>query len=156
MASRSDILISVLPQYVDRFLSGQKTVELRRRPVRIPPQSRVWIYSKKPRGMVELLGFVDSVHLCSPRAIWEEFGRLTGLARRDFNNYFEGVERGCAIVFREIVKLDPALPLHRIQLKIGTFLPPQFFRVLPSEGPELRLFQSAVKRASNLPSKQAN
>jgi len=156
MASRSDILISVLPRYIDRFLSGEKTVELRRRPVKIPPQSRVWIYSKQPRGMVELLGFVDSVHLSSPRTIWEKFGRLTGLARRDFDHYFDGVDRGCAIVFRKIVKLDPVLPLNGIRVKVGTFLPPQFFRVLSSTSPELKLFRSAVNLGSISPAKQAN
>jgi predicted transcriptional regulator len=156
MGSRSDILISVLPQYVERFLSGQKTVELRRRPIRIPPRTRVWIYSKKPRGMVELLGVVDSVHLYSPRTIWEKFGRQTGLARHDFNAYFEGVEKGCAIVFSEIVQLDPVLPLQRIRVKVGTFLPPQFFRILLSTSPELRLFRSAVDFPSVPPLTQDN
>jgi predicted transcriptional regulator len=148
MASRSDILISVLPQYIEGFLSGQKTVELRRRPVKVPPQSRVWIYSKKPRGMVELLALVDSVHVHSPRTIWDKFGHQTGLDRRQFNGYFQGVEKACAIVFSEIVPLDPVLPLQSIRVKVGSFLPPQFFRILRASSPELRLFRSAVRLAS--------
>lgn len=148
MHKPSDILISVLPQYVERFLSGEKTVELRRRPINVAPQSRVWIYSKKPRGVVELLGVVASVHLHPPRTIWKKFGDRTGLRRCDFDEYFEGVQRGCAIEFSDIVPLSPALPMHQIRVKARTFLPPQFFRILASDCVELALFRSAAKLTS--------
>ncbi|MBZ5562068.1 MAG: hypothetical protein LAP13_06570 [Acidobacteriia bacterium] len=94
--------------------------------------------------MVELLCLVDSVHVHSPRKIWDRFGEQTGLERRDFDLYFRGVKKGCAIVFSEIVSLDPVLPLDSIRVRVGSFLPPQFFRILQAGSPELRLFRSAV------------
>ena len=145
MSEPTDILISVLPHYVERFLSGAKTVELRRRPIMVAPESRVWIYSKRPRGVVELLAVVASVHVNSPRTIWRKFGDRTGLLRCDFDKYFEGIKRGCAIEFSEVVPLNPVLPIQSIRVKVGRFLPPQFFRTLPSNCVELALFRSAAK-----------
>lgn len=145
MTRQNDILISVLPRHIEAFLRGEKTVELRRRPVNLSPKSRVWIYSKKPRGMVEVIGVVDSVHHCSPRKIWNKFGNRTGLERLEFDRYFKGVKIGCAIAFKRVLRLDPALHLNHIRATVGSFLPPQFFRSLSPASPELKLFLSAAQ-----------
>lgn len=145
MNSPSDILISVLPRHTESFLSGEKTVELRRRPINLVPKSRVWIYSKLPRGMVELLAVVDSVHQYPPRKIWNKFGHRTGLTHQEFKRYYEGVEVGCAILFSGVLALHPTLPLKRIRSTVASFLPPQFYRSLPPTSPELRLFLSAAR-----------
>lgn len=94
--------------------------------------------------MVEALGIVASIHEYSPNKIWREFGPRAGVSRPDFDQYFKGVEKGCVIVFREIVRLETSLSLSKLRSTLGRFLPPQFFRVLPSGGTELRLLQKSV------------
>lgn len=145
MDDRADILISIQPQYVEQLLSGAKTVELRRRAVRILPGTRVWIYSTKPHGVVEAVGIVASTHEYTPSKIWRDFGPRAGVSRPEFDHYFRGVDKGCVIVFRQIVRLERSLSLTTLRSALGRFLPPQFFRVLRSGGRELRLFQGSVE-----------
>jgi len=69
MPNKLDVLISVEERHADNMLSGAKSIELRRRPIRLPHGSRVWVYSKLPRGHVDILAIVDNVHEGKPADI---------------------------------------------------------------------------------------
>jgi predicted transcriptional regulator len=56
-----DYLISLQPHHTDRILAGEKTVEFRRRAPAIPNGSRLWVYSKRPRGRVEAVAKVTGL-----------------------------------------------------------------------------------------------
>ena len=130
MHETSNILISVDDRHVGRLLSGEKMVELRRRPVRVSSGCRVWIYSKVPRGELRALGIVARVFFASPEKIWDRYGSKTGISLEEFFAYFSGVREGCAIIFEKVYKLHPAISLRKIQNAIKSFRPPQFFKLL--------------------------
>lgn len=144
MVERADILISVDERHAANMLGGQKTVELRRRVIRVASGSRVWIYSKVPRGYVEALGIVDEVVADAPCRIWRDYGDQTAISRHEFETYFNGLDIGYAIVFKRVHRLKRILSLEDIRKQVSSFQPPQFFKRLTMKNPELAFFQSAL------------
>ena len=144
MHCKTEILISVKPRYFDLMVAGEKTVELRRRAVRVPAGTRVWIYSTIPNGWVGAVGEVSYVYESQPNEIWSRFAQRTGISRQDFNGYFSGSHSGCAIVFRRIVPLEKAILLEDLRRHVGSFHPPQFYKRLDPTSKELAFFRIAA------------
>ena len=144
MAEAEDILISVHPRHVDSMVRGVKTVELRRRPLKLAGGCRVWIYSTLPRGSVEALGIIRTVVAATPSTIWRDYGRQSGITKAEFDAYYEGADTAYAIVFSSIEKLNLTFALAEIRRHLSSFHPPQFFKRLASGGPELNLFAAAL------------
>lgn len=144
MSNPTDILISVEERHASNMLAGKKSVELRRKPLRIPSGTRVWVYSKLPRGQIQALAIVDEVVSGTPDEIWNSYGAQSAISRNEFNAYFADAQIGCAIIFEEVKPLAPILSLSSIREKITHFQPPQFFKRLTCDGPELTFFQTAL------------
>jgi predicted transcriptional regulator len=126
------------------MLKGKKTVEVRRRRLRIRPGTRVWVYSKKPRGHVELVATADEIVAASPLRLWELYQARIAITFTEFRSYFSGVDIGCAILLRDIRPLKPALELAVLRQTARNFHPPQFFKRLIAHGPELKSFSSST------------
>ena len=144
MDNPGNILISLEERHTSNILAGNKSVELRRKPLNISSGTRVWIYSKLPRGQVQALAVVDEVVADSPEKIWSLYGARSAISKSEFNVYFAGAEIGYAIIFQEVRSLAPILSLSSIREKITHFHPPQFFKRLTNNGPELAFFQTAL------------
>lgn len=147
MLEPENILISVEHQYVLKMLNGLKTAEVRRRQLRILPGTRVWVYSKLPRGHVELVATADEVVAASPRKLWELYETRIAISPTEFKTYLQGVEVGCAILLRDITPLQPALRLDTLRRISRDFHPPQFFKRLVPHGPEMKRLVSAYAPA---------
>jgi predicted transcriptional regulator len=143
MLQAENILISVEYDYVLKMLNGSKTAEVRRRQLRIQPGTRVWIYSKLPRGHVELVATADEVVAASPRRLWELYEERIAITSSAFRTYLRGVDIGCAILLRDIKPLQPALKLDTLRRTSRNFHPPQFFKRLVAHGPELKSLASS-------------
>lgn len=140
-----DILISVHPRHVDSMLSGRKTVELRRRPLNLSRGCRVWIYCTLPRGSVEAFGTVRTVATGAPADIWRDYGSQAGITMAEFDAYYQDTDVAYAIVFSAVKKLPFAIKLDEIRKHRSSFQPPQFFKRLSINTPELKLFTSVSK-----------
>jgi len=143
MLQPENILISVEHHYVVKMLNGLKTAEVRRRQLRIEPGTRVWVYSKLPRGHVELVATADEVVAASPRKLWELYETRIAISSTEFRAYLRGVDTGCAILLRDIRPLQPALKLDTLRRISRDFHPPQFFKRLVPHGPEMKRLVSA-------------
>jgi predicted transcriptional regulator len=130
----TDILISIKEEYVARILTGEKTVELRRRSVNVAPGSRVWVYTKKPHAQITLCAIVKKVIVAKPSELWEDHGQRAGITRAEFDNYFKGSSTACGIVLCNVRKIAPAPSLDELRSKTTSFHPPQFFkRMFPGD-----------------------
>lgn len=143
MFQPENILISVEHHYVLKMLNGLKTAEVRRRQLRIQPGTRVWVYSKLPRGHVELVATADEVVAAPPRKLWELYETRIAISPTEFKAYLHGVDVGCAILLRDIKPLQPALKLDALRKISGSFHPPQFFKRLVPHGPEMKRLVSS-------------
>lgn len=142
MAHIENILISVEHDHVLNMLNGRKTAELRRRPLRVNPGTQVWVYSKMPRGRVEVVATVDAVITSPPRELWNLYEDRVAVTSSDFKSYFSGVDIGCAVLLRDIRALTPAPRLRALRQTSRGFQPPQFFKRLSWKSPELRCLLS--------------
>lgn len=144
MPESSDILISVEERHVQNLLAGTKQIELRRRAVRVPPKTRVWIYSKVPVGQLRAYGIIESIVEASPCEIWGRYGSVSGLTAEEFYSYFEGANSAHALIFSRVDEVPPNLNLHALRSKLQGFHPPQFFKYLSQDSKELQLFRQQM------------
>jgi predicted transcriptional regulator len=145
MVEDENILISVHPRHVDSMVRGKKTVELRRRSLRLTAGCRVWIYSTLPRGAVEALGIVHSVVAARPSVIWRDYGGRSGITKAEFDAYYKGTNTAYAIVFSSVERLVLTVALAEIRQHLSNFHPPQFFKRLAQGCAELDLFTAAMR-----------
>lgn len=121
------LLMSIRPHFVDLILSGEKLVELRRKPPKTVPSTAV-LYasgtSRRIEGVVSLEGIVTS----SPADVWRRFHPVSGLTRAEFDGYFEGATEASALILSA-----PRRALHTLSLSELRTLglePPQSWRYL--------------------------
>lgn len=145
MLKNENIIISVHPRHVDSMVHGKKTVELRRRSLRLAVGCHVWIYSTRPRGAVEAIGIVRTVVAERPCVIWRDYGPESGISKAEFDEYYEGADTAYAIIFSSINKLLSKLTLAEIRQHRSGFHPPQFFKRLAPGAAELNLFIAAIQ-----------
>ena len=144
MDDAGDILISLEERHTANVLAGRKSVELRRKLLNIGANTRVWIYSKLPRGQIQALAVVDEVVADEPNKLWKRFGTQSAISKSEFDTYFLNVNVGCAIIFQDVIPLAPILYLSSIRTKFADFHPPQFFMRLEKDRPELSFFKTAL------------
>jgi len=114
-------------------LDGRKTVELRRRRLRVENGTRIWIYSKNPTARIEATARVQQIHEGDLEEIWSAFGKAAGISKGEFDRYFTGCSTGCAVVLDSVCALLPALDLSTMRSEVAGFHPPQFFKRLRTE-----------------------
>lgn len=141
-----DILISLQPEHTQNVLSGRKTIELRRRRLHVEPGTRVWIYTKQPRGCIEAVAVLGAVHEDTHDELWRRFGAQVGISRSAFDAYLAGTERGYALEFTSVSALSAAIDLEEIRSTVRCFHPPQFFKRLDPNGSEIALLAKRTVR----------
>ena len=145
MSDCGDILISVRSEYATKMLSGQKTVELRRRYLNVKPGTRVWIYSKAPHAAVRARAVVESIVSGKPAGLWRKFRCCAGVSRREFCSYFGNIDVGHAILLKNIRKLPEEMSLATIRRRVRSFHPPQFYIRLTLNDARLEILQSVIR-----------
>jgi predicted transcriptional regulator len=154
MCSVADILISVACRHAASILEGKKSVELRRRAPSLPEGTRVWIYSKKPKGAVELAALLMSIVTDAPEKIWRRFGNLAGITRSEFDSYFGNAERASALLLTQVEPLARPVTLEQMRRCSTSFHPPQFYVRLPPASQTLDLLKSALTAQMGAPAHQ--
>jgi predicted transcriptional regulator len=139
-----EALFSIRPRYLDRIFDRQKTVELRNRPVRLPPQSLIWLYATRPRKRLEGRAVVLRVIIDTPVNIWRRFRDKLGLTRIEFFSYVGSRLFVSAIQLTKVERFAHPLRLGRIRAVAASFQPPQFYLQL---SPASRLYEFLKKHA---------
>lgn len=126
-----DVVLSVKPEYSGKIVKGEKTVELRRRfPTSVGEGAIVLIYETSPVRAITGVAEIADVFAGSPNRIWREFSKQACIARRDFDSYFAGTEKGVAIKLRGARRLSRSLALKELRERFS-FEPPQSFLYAP-------------------------
>lgn len=85
-----DALISVHRVYADAIISGEKTVELRRRFSDLPQGTRLWLYATKPTAAVLGYATIERVDRARPDTIWKRHRAGAGIAHGVFKFRWSG------------------------------------------------------------------
>jgi predicted transcriptional regulator/DNA-binding XRE family transcriptional regulator len=122
-----DVIFSIKPKFCDKIVDGRKTIELRRRfPISVPAGTTALIYATSPRRALVGSAEIGQVHRRTPQEIWKDFADRACIARKDFDNYFDGVDCGYAIELRHARRLSRPLGLSELRDRFS-FEPPQSF-----------------------------
>lgn len=122
------LFLSLKPRFAEAIVSGEKTIELRRRPPQIDTPTEALIYASSPTK--ELIGacWVDDVVAMAPWTLWRTFGPVAGVTRHEFLRYFEGCKTAHGLLLSRPRRLPAAVGLLEMRRTLGGFQPPQSFR----------------------------
>ena len=123
----TQIIMSIKPCYVQKILSGEKTVELRSRKLNVQNGARMWIYSTLPKGCVEVVATIQSIEYNHPDIIWAQYAKELAITYEEFQRYVHNNEAVSAIRLSNVMKVKNPLTLDSIMSCIQKFHPPQFF-----------------------------
>jgi predicted transcriptional regulator len=124
------------------MLSGSKTIELRRRALRVSIGTMVWIYSTAPHAVVDAVARVETIVSGPPQNLWEAYKERTGVTKEEFDSYFLKADIGWGVILRDIQPLRTAVSLNALRRHTRLFHPPQFFMRLPYGSNTLELLQN--------------
>ena len=114
------------------ILSGDKTVELRNRVVRLKPGTSIWIYATQPLGSIVATAKVRKIVHGSPDEIWDRFEDEICIGKTHFDYYLKDRECVSAVRLYSVKKLHNSIALETIREVVKDFQPPQFYAyVLP-------------------------
>lgn len=124
MTAISEAIISIKPNFAEAILSGDKSIELRRRIPQIATNARLWIYATLPVGAVVGSATVKRIIRGSPNEVWSKGGNQAGLNRASFDNYFDGAHEAIGIILSDVRRGRPVSIAKLRSIRSG-FHPPQ-------------------------------
>lgn len=145
MAKGEHILISLEERHAENIFTGHKQIELRRRTMNVNVGAVVWIYVKSPVGSVVGRARVSALCVSSPFILWRQFSAVSGLSRSEFFRYFNGVQKGIALVLEDAERLSVSTSLEKLRRASAGFHPPQFFMRLGDGCAVLRALESTTE-----------
>ncbi len=122
------LFLSLKPRFAEAILSGEKTIELRRRPPQIETPTEALIYASSPEKALVGGCWVDEIVAMAPWTLWRTFGQGTGVSRRELLAYFDGCTTAYGLLLSRPRRLPAAVGLLEMRRALGGFGPPQSFR----------------------------
>jgi predicted transcriptional regulator/transcriptional regulator with XRE-family HTH domain len=123
-----DVIFSIRPVHAEKILDGSKTVELRRRFTdRITPGTLALIYSTGPTSALTGSARIKEVQRLTVPELWERHSSAVCLHKREFEDYFSGLESGYAIILTSAKPLTRPVGLPELRERFG-FEPPQSYQ----------------------------
>lgn len=128
-----EAIISLKPKYTDLILKGVKTVELRKRVMKVSVGTKIWIYSTLPEGRIQAVAEVKAVDKGAPCYIWEKFGKEIGVPKNIFESYTFNRPSVFVLILHKVESINPSPDLNYLRQKISGFQPPQFFKRIQNQ-----------------------
>ena len=100
------ILLSIKPEFVEKIFSGEKRFEYRKAIFKNNDVTSVVIYATMPVGMIVGEFKIKSVHKDTPRTIWQETQKYSGVSEDFFFSYFNNKNKAYAIEIGEIRRYE--------------------------------------------------
>ncbi|MFF7717661.1 hypothetical protein [Streptomyces sp. NPDC007988] len=123
------LLLSLHPRFATAILNGDKTVELRRQRVAVPPGTPVVIYATSPVMALTGAARLVSVDTAEPGQIWRRHRTACGITRAEYTAYMDGASHASALLLCSPRPLSSPVPLDHLRAT-GAFHPPQSYRYL--------------------------
>lgn len=124
------LFLSIKPQYVEKILTGEKQVELRRQKPRSLPNDWLAIYESSPTMALVGMARVTEVQVKSRGRLWRSVSAIAGVTKSEFDDYFDGCELAVGILFQTVMKFKAPVTLNDLRSVWPEFHPPQGFRYL--------------------------
>jgi predicted transcriptional regulator len=134
MDHHDTLLLSLRPASAAAVLAGEKTVEVRRTPVRAAAGTLVVLYATAPVSAVVGTARLADVRALPPDTAWERHRDGLAMTGESFSAYLSGVGTAHLLLLRGAVALSPPLELRDLR-QDHPFRPPRSFRYLHPDDP---------------------
>jgi predicted transcriptional regulator/N-acetylglutamate synthase-like GNAT family acetyltransferase len=129
------ILVSIKPKYAEQILSGEKSVEVRRKFSRKWVGCRAVLYASSPLCALVGEATVSSITIGRSDEIWSRFGSRVGCSSDEFEAYAGSAPEVSAIELSEVVPYLYPVSLAQVSHLVQENLrPPQSFCDLRLDG----------------------
>jgi predicted transcriptional regulator len=118
-------LISVRPRFTSLILDGSKTVELRRRAPNVAPGHSFFVYECAPTMAIVGVVRVKAVERARLGPLWRRVRVASQVSRREYLEYFAGLDCGVAIHLEAAWRFDIPLTLKAVRSTSPLFHPPR-------------------------------
>jgi predicted transcriptional regulator len=124
------LFLSIKPEYANKILNKQKTIELRKNRPNVKTGDYVLIYATVPVKAVIGLGKVKSMIDTTPLEMWENRSAQLGIDQSAFDLYYLNSHKAIGIELESICKFKIVFPLSEIKKLYPKFSPPQTYRYI--------------------------
>lgn len=139
MKAEKALLLSIRPRFVEQILAGSKAVELRRVRPRVNAGDLIVVYASGDQKAIVGAFAISAVVAEKPAKLWRRFGPKTGMSKREFDSYFEGVSQGYGFEVGKRWQLPKPVTLAVLRKTVPGFHPPQSYRYMEMQKIELIL-----------------
>ncbi len=122
------VLLSIKPKYVKEITNGSKLYEFRKT-IFSPQVKYIYVYESAPTKKIVGKIVIDIVIEDTPKKLWANFKRNSGISKQEFFEYFKDKEKGYAIKIKKYVRYKKPINPYR---KKERFVPPQSYLYLTS------------------------
>jgi predicted transcriptional regulator len=123
------LFISVKPEFADKIVRREKSIELRKIKPHVNPGDYIIIYASSPVKSVVGFGIIKNIIEKTPRTMWQEHSGSLGIDKKRFDEYYAGKKRAIGIEIYNIKKIKP-IPLGKLRMIDSSFHPPQIYRYI--------------------------
>lgn len=124
------LFISVKPEFANKIVEREKTIELRKVRPHVSEGDYVIIYASSPVMAVVGFGAIKEVIDTTPEQMWKDNSASLGIEKSRFDEYYAGQNRSVGIVIDNIHRASPVIHLSEIKKIIPSFHPPQIYRYI--------------------------
>ncbi|MGD0037280.1 MAG: GNAT family N-acetyltransferase [Bacteroidota bacterium] len=131
--SRKGILISVKPSHIEKILTGEKVIELRRKFSSDNKGCIALLYATQPIGKVLGDALIKDVIIEKPARVWRDFQGFLGCSKQEFDDYTKGADTISALLLDQVSKYPHPFEWDQVmQTFTDISRPPQSFQFIPS------------------------
>ncbi|MHA1648506.1 MAG: hypothetical protein ACTSVU_09675 [Promethearchaeota archaeon] len=122
------VILSIKPKYIEKMRLGIKKYEFRKNNFQLNPKSSfALIYSTSPVNKIIGSFKISEVIRDSPKNLWINLRKSSGINEKDFFSYFFSCETGTALKITELKFFEKKIDPFK---EIENFNPPQSFHYL--------------------------
>lgn len=122
------LFLSIKPEFANKIIAKEKTIELRKVRPHVNAGDYVIIYASSPIKCVIGFGQIKRMIELSPQEMWTNYSSNLGIDKVRYDNYYQYKDKAIGIEFESIKKVQPVITLDKIREVDQTFCPPQSYR----------------------------
>lgn len=130
--SKKFLLVSVKPEFANKIIIKEKTIELRKTKPNVKVGDYIIIYASSPIKSILGFGVIKQVIVSTPQIIWENKSSYLGIDKQSFDQYFKDKQRAIGIEIESIIQVKP-FTLKDLRLLEFNFHPPQIYKYISKE-----------------------
>jgi predicted transcriptional regulator len=117
------LLLAIKPAFARRLLSGDKTIEVRRKFHRRWEGARAAIYASRPEQALIGEATIEHVQSASPTEVWDMYQDRLGCSREEFDAYAGASESVVAITLTAVTPYVNSMPVCQFEYLLEEELP---------------------------------